>query len=318
MGLPVTVYRYTDAGAPQLTNGTPAEWINILKKVLVEGYGSKAPLGWTLEFENAGAYKAAFRNSVADGGTGGYVQFWSSTGTNAANTGMNFQSAASMSALDSFTKPGYGRQIALVTGVRGWEIIGTSRGFYIIAHYVTSLLIGIPNSTTQYIQQYFIGDIQPSSASDAGIFTIVSGISTQSDVYSSSSIGITTNGAALYCRLYAADGGNSAYQYSALKIYNTSITGIDGNAESLGVNHFMSPFVLLGSNVAVDSGGVYQNSSLVMPYCRGFVPGLYISSFAGYRNENWPKELTFGGLTWVLLRGFYATSCWIKTGTWYD
>lgn len=316
MGLPVTVYRYTDAGAPQLTNGTPAEWINILKKVLVEGYGSKAPLGWTLEFENAGAYKAAFRNSVADGGTGGYVQFWSSTGTNAVNTGMNFQSAASMSALDTFVKPGYGRQLSITTGFRGWEIIGTSRGFYIISHYTTNLLNGTPSGLV-FSQTYFIGDIYSLHSGDAGVFTIISGTSNTSDVYTSSSFGINHN-QHIFLRLYAADGTASNYFYTILKIHSYQNSNLDGNAEELGINHLMSQMSIFGNQTALDTNSVMQNNSSVMPYCRGVIPGLYVSNFAGYRTENWPKELVAGDIKWVLLRSNYYTGYWIKTGTWYD
>lgn len=313
MGLPVTVYRYTDAGAPQLTNGTPSEWINILKKVLVEGYGSKSPLGWTLEFENAGAYKAAFRNSVADGGSGGYVQFWSSTGANAVNTGMNFQSAASMSALDTFVKPGYGRQLIIQANVRGWEIIGTSRGFYISSYLTNTLLIGHSSASNQFAQTYFIGDIAGSNG-----FTIVSGTSSTADVYSTSSTGLQHTAQFLYCRLYAIDGGVSNYLYTAQKSYLYNSNTIDGDAEAAGIDHHMAPLMITGSQTASDVNNVSQNISLVMPFYRGFVPGLYMSSFAGYRTENWPKDLVQGGITWVLLRANYYAGYWIRTGTWYD
>lgn len=316
MGLPVTVYRYTDAGAPQLTSGTPSEWINILKKVLIEGYGSKAPLGWTLEFENAGAYKAAFRNSVADGGTGGYVQFWSSNGGNAANTGMNFQTAASMTALDMFVKPGYGRQLSYNALVKGWEIIGTSRGFYIIPHYTANLLIANPSGNI-YSQAYFIGDLQSPIVNDAGAFTIVSGLSTAGNVYSSSSVGINIQGLSLYCITYSADGGASSYFYSFSRLHaNTTV--LDGNAESLGINHIMTPLLITGSQASADGNGVPQNNSLVTPYCRGVLPGLYMSTFAGYRSENWPIELAKDGVVWVLMRAYGYTGMWIKTGSWYD
>lgn len=43
--------RSTDTGAPTLST-TPGSLNNVLKKVLVEGYGATAPLGWSLEFEN--------------------------------------------------------------------------------------------------------------------------------------------------------------------------------------------------------------------------------------------------------------------------
>lgn len=317
MGLPVTVYRYTDAGAPQLTNGTPSEWIDILKKVLVEGYGSKTPLGWTLEFENAGQYKVAFRNKVADGGTGGYVQFWSSTGSNAANIGINFQSAADMTALDAFIKPGWGRQLSLANGYRGWEIIGTSRGFYIITHYTTNLLMAVANAAIA-CQNYFIGDLDSSIMYDAGAFTIVSGTPTQADIYTSASTGIVASSNNAYCKLYGADGSNESYFYTLTKPYLPLNNTQDGNAESLGVNHLMSPLIVAGSTVALDSNGVTQNSSMKLPYCRGVAPGLHQSSFSGYRTENWPKELMFDEVIWVLLRSYYYIGIWIKTSTWYD
>ncbi|MCS6175849.1 hypothetical protein [Shewanella baltica] len=310
MGLPVTVYRYTDAGAPQLTNGTPSEWIDILKKVLVDGYGSKAPLGWTLEFENAGQYKAAFRNKVADGGTGGYVQFWSSTGGNAANTGMNLVNCASMAALDSFIRPGYGRQLNITTGFRGWEIIGTSRGFYIILHYTTSLLMGVPTSSYVTYQTYFVGDIHSYIANDTGAFTIASS-SAASDQYGTSSAGIISNQtSSVYCRLYDTDGGSGQYMYTASKPHPQALS-LDGDAESLGVNHLMVPFELRGV--------VTNQSSISQPYVRGIIPGLHMSSFCGYRTQEWPKELLDSdSIKWLLLRNYYSTSYWIKTGTWYD
>lgn len=308
MGLPVTIYRYTDAGAPQLTNGTPSEWINILKKVLVEGYGSKVPLGWTLEFENAGAFKVAFRNSLANGGSGGYVQFSSATGTNAANTALNIQSAASMSAIDSFIKPGYVRGLASV-GIRGWEIIGTSRGFYIIGHYTTSLTNGISLSATNYPNQYFVGDIESYTPNDAGVFTIASATNAQND--ESNSTGLAGNNNDVFARLYATDGGNTSYMYSASKTFPISSTSVDGNAESLGLNHQMIPLIFTGNYSTM-------NTSTTSPYCRGQLPGLHSSSFAGYRTENWPKELTQGGVTFVLLRAYISTRLWVKTGTWYD
>ena len=314
MGLPVTVYRHTDAGAPQLTNGTPSEWINILKKVLVEGYGAKAPLDWTLEFENAGQYKVAFRNKVADGGSGGYFQFWSSTGGNASNAPMNFQCAQSMSALDSFTRPGYGRQIGTVNAGRGWEVIGTSRGFYIINHQTSTLTNAY---TTTTFQDFFIGDIWSSIAGDNNVFTIVSSI-VSGDTYSVASRGISYGNSTLYCRLYAADGGGSSHNYTSLKNADYNATTLDGNAELLGIDHVMTQMIIYGSQTVTDSNGVVQNNSLVMPYCRGVIPGLHMSSFAGYRNENWPKELVVDDIVWVLLRSYWYTGLWIKTGEWYD
>ncbi len=307
MGLPVTVYRYTDAGAPQLVNGTAAEWIDILKKVLVDGYGSKQPLGWTLEFENAGAFKVAFRNKVADGGSGGYVQFTSTAGSTAF---LNIQTAASMSAIDSFTKVGFGRRIGGNGLVKGWEIIGTSIGFYLITHYTGSLSNGISSANYDWFQQYFIGDIESFIPNDAGVFTLASCNSNQSDLYTSGSYGISGN-ITIYARIYATDGSSNWQMYSANKVYDMTNAIPDGNAESIGLNHNMILPIFTSSATSM-------NNSTVTPYARGKLPGLYLSNFAGYRSDNWPKEFVLEGVTWVLLRSYFATRMWIKTGTWYD
>lgn len=313
MGLPVTVYRYTDPGAPQITNGTPSEWINVLKKVLVEGYGSKAALGWTLEFENAGAFKVAFRNNVAEGGSGGYVQFWSSYGSNSANEPMKVKCALGMTALDTFIKAGPGRQIFNTGNMRGWEIIGTSRGFYFTVLWTyPPIQMGISTSSSGYHNCYFIGDIDSKIANDNNCFTLVDTINTTSDSYGSSQ-GIASS-SNLYMYIYSVTGEAIGGPHVGLKsLFSFIDTSLDGNAEALGVDHNMFP-----AHITTEIANNNANTSISLPYFRGFVPGLYYSSFAGYRNENWPKELVRDGITWVLLRAYVATRYWIKTGTWYD
>ncbi|MGR3970995.1 hypothetical protein [Shewanella sp. 1180_01] len=308
MGLPVTVYRYTDAGAPQLTNGTPSEWINILKKVLVEGYGSKSPLGWTLEFENIGVYSAAFRNSIIDGGSGGYVKFYSIDGNNVASKTMMMKCALSMTSIDTFIKPLWARALISSSSTKGWEIIGTSRGFYLILHYTTNLLNGLQGYGFD-TQVYFIGDIESSVVNDACNFTIASSSGTNGDVTAND--GITSNNTTLATQLYNSDGSNSNAMYSFEKsnFYKNSAAP-NGDAELLGINHVMSPTPIYGV--------IAQNTSVESPFCRGHIPGLYTSSFAGYRAINWPKELTQSGVIWVLLRSYNSPQQWIKTGTWYD
>jgi hypothetical protein len=52
--------------------GGASSLINVLDKCLVDGYGSKAAAGWTKPF--TGTNLAAFRNSVAAGGSGMYLR----------------------------------------------------------------------------------------------------------------------------------------------------------------------------------------------------------------------------------------------------
>lgn len=48
MAQPVTIYRWDDPGAPQLTQ-TAGSAVDVLKKCLIDGYGTKTPAGWVLE-----------------------------------------------------------------------------------------------------------------------------------------------------------------------------------------------------------------------------------------------------------------------------
>lgn len=54
----VTLYKYDDVGAPQLT-GEVGKVIAVLDACLVNGYGDKSPAGWTKEF--TGTNKAVYR-----------------------------------------------------------------------------------------------------------------------------------------------------------------------------------------------------------------------------------------------------------------
>ncbi|WP_330146943.1 hypothetical protein [Shewanella oncorhynchi] len=312
MGLPVTVYRYTDAGAPQLTNGTPSEWINILKKVLVEGYGDKAPLGWTLEFENAGAFKVAFRNSLASGGSGGYFQFWSTTGGDAAGTTCNINAAIAMSSLDVFIKPIGLRTLKTSTQGKAWEIIGTSRGFYIIQHRSVAPMTIFTNTQDQQIC-YFIGDIQSFIANDMATFTIISANSVDGDNASTSYV-VTNiaNQSVIFSRLYASDNSVNYIQYKYNYIFPIITTGVTSEAETLGVQHILAPIIL---NTSFNTT---NNQSQTLPTARGFAPGLYESSFCGYRDTVWPVDVNINGVVFTLLRGYYTARLWISTGEWYE
>lgn len=308
MGLPVTVYRSTDAGAPQLVTGKPSSWINILKKVLVEGYGDKSPLGWTVEFEDTGTRSIVFRNSLTNGGSGCYVKFYSVGGSDNNYTTLGIKVAQSFTDINTFIKGLGARGLNPHSNYNNWVIIGTSRGFY-ISTLSTSDLMGITNINRETCQCYFVGDIQSSIANDSSPFTIVSTTTTNGD--NTDSRGITYIDANLCADFNNTDGstGRTLYQFSRSNFYQFSATPT-GNAETLGLNHFMSPVIVYG----VTS----QSASITAPYMRGTVPGLYISTFAGYRTESWPYEITQDNVKWILLKSYHSPQMWINTGYWYD
>ena len=67
MGLTTTRYiRWDDPGALKL-DGTPGSFYAIIKAYLVAA-------GWSIEFDDPGNFKIALRNSMAHGGSGGYLR----------------------------------------------------------------------------------------------------------------------------------------------------------------------------------------------------------------------------------------------------
>lgn len=111
-----TIYRSTDTGAPALPasgNYNAANfYIELIKKCLVDGYGSKPGAGWSVVYDDTtpGKRRAAFSNG------NGCIEFitWST------------QSVA-MVIWDSITSPGVGRgfddsfSTVMSSGVNGWK-----------------------------------------------------------------------------------------------------------------------------------------------------------------------------------------------------
>ena len=62
--MPIHVYKSSDSGAPNSLNGTIGSLIPVLDACLVNGYGAKAPAGFTKEFSgtNKAVYRAAAGN----------------------------------------------------------------------------------------------------------------------------------------------------------------------------------------------------------------------------------------------------------------
>ncbi len=62
----VRVYSSSDVGAPVLRGNTPGDFINVLDKCLVTGYGEKQPAGWSKPF--SGVNVAAFQQGEGSNG----------------------------------------------------------------------------------------------------------------------------------------------------------------------------------------------------------------------------------------------------------
>lgn len=316
MGLPVTVYRWDDAGAPQIVNRTPSEMIDVLKKVLVDGYGSKASLGWSIAFEDVGSQKIAFRNNTTLG-SGGYVQFWCPEGSNLSASRFSYRSAQSMPNLDAFVKSGPLGNIwgtSTPTTMKHWMIVGTAAGFY---------LFTLMNNTSTYDKQgaqscvVFIGDIHSNYNNDAGRFMAITAASV--DVTSSTSPVNIFSG--LIPRLYQTD-GSSTYlsgniNRSVLAQSPSSATKDDDDTV-LGINFAtgMITIVAPAASGTTDSAGTPLNQSLLQPFFRGVLPGALSSSFIGYRSKSFPQIRSINGVQHILSAESASTT--VGCGTWLN
>lgn len=315
MGLPVTVYRNTDVGAPVGMPTKPSDWLTILKACLVDGFGTKASAGWTLDFGSLAELKMVFRNSVADGGTGGAVQVEAHAGTDTVGQLVRFTCANAITALDTFArKCGY-RVIPTTNNtsyVGGWMIVATSRGFWVIQEAGTT---GINNSASlstsaPYSEYYFVGDIESSIPNDVGGFTIFAGGTPSSDSASTVYTENLGNYAGPGCQLYASDGDIISANYTADIGRNSTLasSGAEIDPQLSG-----TPITLTKSSVMRDAP-----TSAVLPSCRGSIPGLFSTYFFGYKGQAVPIIRTFDGTEFRLINCYYIASNFIQiSGEWY-
>lgn len=152
----VTVYTSEDAGAPVLT-GQAGSLINVLSKILVEGYGSKVAAGWTKPF--TGTNKAAFK--MAAGTPSMYLRI---DDTNAQDA--RVVAYVDMSDVDTGTSPFptsgqqagglYCRKSATADSTaRPWYCIANDKAFYIFTGQGQTSLGG--QSSTNANADHYIG-----------------------------------------------------------------------------------------------------------------------------------------------------------------
>lgn len=322
MGLPVTIYRSTDPGSP-LNKGPvplkPSDWLPVFQKCLVDGYGTKAGLGWTLEYGSVAELKMVFRNSIADGGSGGAVQIQSHQGTDTTSSGLRYTCANGIGGFDAFDRR-VGSLFTLSESngwyIRAWTLIGTSRGFWFIIEANGNSAAVMNTNCYQYTACFFIGDIDSFIPNDSGVFTCVSSgyghsdpmVDTGTSRERAMILG-SPNGTAANATLYEATGGSLYATYSTRNGgYNSQSTGATlPDPQSAGVPIDLMPEVLVGGN-----------GSVTLPRIRGVVPGLYTTSYIGWANETLPIIRNYDGIDYYLNSGYYIPRAFIQaSGEWY-
>ena len=170
--VPVTVYRSTDEGAPQLS-AAAGSLKTVLKACLTNGYGTKQPLGWEMQYEDG---HAACWRSKHNRATGAVLSLDDKGGYGLMQV---FQTASSATAGDKpliwydsrYDKFSYFSQ----DNATGWVLVGHARGFALILqadkNQIAPFLIfgdyaglGVSHTENVYVAGIFAGGIDYSSS----------------------------------------------------------------------------------------------------------------------------------------------------------
>ncbi|AHK11754.1 hypothetical protein S144_40 [Shewanella sp. phage 1/44] len=329
MGLPVTVYRWDDVGAPQLIDRKPSEIIDVLKKCLVDGYGSKQSAGWTVSFENAGRDQIVFTNDPTKG-TGNSVKLYGLNNSNAVNGMMYFDPAFAYSDIDTPIKKGYRAGFHPFSATfNNWMVIATSSAFYLI----TSNLNAVSGYDTRNDAVIFVGDFNSVLPLDVGRFVAINNTVNNGD---ESLINMTSWAYCLQRAWY--DRSNTQSGYSPLKVYNAdnsdtyneyglvvpSVPNAGNSVPDLSTikrGLYFPVYIQMKNKVitdpSTDINGVALYNSTVSPTLRGFLNGLLVELSPRYSSENWPVFDSINGKTHLLMRCMTTSAfVWLNCEEW--
>lgn len=126
----VRVYRSTDVGAPTIGR-TIGSLITLLDAVLVNGYGSKSPLGWTKQF--SGTNVAMYLQGTGSSGCTLYVSH--TTADSASAFGLVNPTSISDTSKNKFWSSSY--PISIAAPENKWVVVGNEKAFYLLTSWST-------------------------------------------------------------------------------------------------------------------------------------------------------------------------------------
>ncbi|WP_412486379.1 hypothetical protein [Shewanella chilikensis] len=315
MALPVTLYRWDDPGAPQLTNRTPADIIAVLKACLVDGYGDKLPAGWSVEFEDVATNQLVVRNNQVVG-SGGFLHLYPYSDNNAGSD-LAMVAAQNIPSLGTYTNKGQRYLIDTYYAQNiQWWVAATTRGFYFqIMDNRYASAVGSSNREPGV----FVGDFESTLPNDAGQF-IVAGNTTVDMTSASALSGFFYNdGTDYFAKIYDTDGSanfTTSYKLVSQGIMSRTVD-LAGTPGDHGLQHWLQPSFFSTLSHALDNNSVSVIQSNTRPMLRGKFPGLLLSSFGGYSDKNWPVIEQFDGQDYVGIRNGFNVYKWLNLVEWY-
>lgn len=335
MARPVKIYRWDDVGAPQRSPSNASEIVNILKKCLVDGYDAKAPLGWTLEYEDAPNAVAVFRNSPING-SGGVFRITPYNTPSAAYIITQSAQAATGAGISDLFNPGYRNSIPTDANFTRWILVGDDVSFYLILHHATQDF-----ATTTPEVCIFCGDFTPVIPTDTAVF-ICTGANSNS-----TSAGLTVGTSSINMGpLSASSGRNSLINavisgdsvrsrlgipttVSGAAQYNNYALFIAGEAgdthPSTAVTSTGYPAGAMIHPVAIKLESVVGVTNVFdteVPFIRGYMPGLISPLYKTHQNATWPVTKDLDGKIYLGLAMSTATAAnggirlWLNIEDW--
>ena len=295
MAQAVTVYRWDDPGAPQLTNAKPTELLTIIRKCCVDGYGSKSSLGWNI-LQDDGTL-LAMRNSIPDGGSGSIVQFRAHSDSDSSGNIIYIKGAAAFNGVDDLIRPSYQKALQAKSDWTAWILVGTPTAFYFVCGHPTDALAEGNDRVNDVT--IFVGDIKSYIQADVGRFTVVSGTDSY-DVTTTYSLSWQYHWDRAVCSyssvsptigLWGYDGGNSKINYYIRPPFCDTAS----QAPSSTPCEYFQPFLITqNSNEKTNRGHLS---------IRGEMPGLVSPIWPFQATEAWPSFVDINGKQHLAIRG---------------
>ena len=312
MALPVTMYRWDDVGAPQITTGSPTEYINVFVKCLVEGYGTKESVGWQVLENQADSPFLALKNNIQAGGSGGNFIILSPNDSN--YTRMTVTSALEYNDKSNYSKVGRINTFSSYSSgenlMKNWIIFATPHGFYFFA---APPSLGVNNLNRSRATAFFYcGDLIPSIPNDPTRFLLLSGSENAQSSYDNVLQSRILTGNYFCCNYYAIDGDTTPQG-----AYIQSIFGID--ALEFGQDYISAKpqITMLHPLFIVGSSKSLRNDNSI-PLIKGQAPGLYLSPQVGYGDESLPFYKFLDGEKYFSVPSTEksGTGIWLNTEVW--
>ena len=317
MALPVKMLRWDDEGAPQIVDGKPSEYFNVIKKCLVDGYGNQPGLGWTVADEIASPQFLAIKNDLSVG-SGGVITL--SANDNEAGSYFKVQGCQHYVDKDNRIKESpyvsFNSYSSALNLLNRWFLIGNGKAFYlfIFNDYVLSNNV----QTTRPSITFFAGDFDSLYPNDPSTFTFFSGVKNSSSLSWSYTLpylfGEGTATKILY--IYPLDGSLTSGDASLISVFGNRFQINKNLSSESKVSAFFPVYIAMGDGLLSTSASYHSDEA--QPLIRGVLPGAYVSDTAGNKNDPMPVIKTFDGIDYYLIPSANSnTACvWINLKDW--